>query len=107
MSPLTLQPAITQLTRAEYEEHLEAVRARRMIAAIEYHEGKNAKYQHEADRIQRRMKGQNEMLGKEIMTLDKAIEKVEKRLATIANMDNELGIVKDMIVILDKEKGDE
>ena len=101
--PLILQPALPDQTRAEVEAHLEAVRARRMVAAIAYHEGKNAKYRNESDRIQRQMKSQYEQLGKEIAALDKNIEKVETRVAKITAMDTNLGIVNDMIVVLDKE----
>ena len=101
--PLQMVPDLAALSREQVEAHLEQVRARRMVAALHYHEGKNAKYAMESDKIKRKMRGQNEMLGKELSSLDKAIERVEKRLAAITTLDTELGLVNDMIVVLGDE----
>ena len=105
--PLVLQPALPEQTRAEVEAHLEHVRAKRMSAAVTYYEGKNAKYQHESDKIKRQMSSQYDMLGKELAGLDKAIEKVEQRLVKIGALDTSLGLVSDMMVVLDPEEGNE
>ena len=102
--PLHLQPDLAAMTREEVEAHLEQVRARRMVAAVTYFEGKNAKYQREGEKIKKKMLGKNEMLGKAIETLDRAIERVEKYLAEITSLDNELGLVNDLIVTFDTEK---
>lgn len=101
--PLDLVPALSDLPRAEIEAHLDAVRARRMAAAIEYHHAKNAKLDHESERIQRRIKQQREMLGKEIVALDKALERVEKRLTTVESLMQEHALVGEMRVELSDE----
>lgn len=104
---LVLQPDIHSVSREELEAHIEEVRARRMVAAIEYMEGKNAKLTHEAEKIQRRIKGQYDMLGKEIMRLDSLLEKVEARMVVIESMKQEIGVISDMMLVTDTEESDD
>jgi uncharacterized protein involved in exopolysaccharide biosynthesis len=75
---------------------VEQVRARRMVAAIEYHEGVKQKLEYEAEKVRKKMLGQYEMLRKEIDRLDRALENVEKRLTTIGILQQEIGVVYDM-----------
>lgn len=105
--PLTLYPSIDSLTREELEAHITAKRARRLRAAIEYHEGRNAKLSHESDKIQRKMKQQYDMLAKEIAIFDKASDKIDKRLATIEALKAELGLVRDLITYTDEDESDD
>lgn len=93
---LVLAPSFDDHTRAEIEAHIEQVRSRRMLAAITYHEGINAKLSYESDKIQERIKKQYVMLAKELEQFDRAHEKLENRMAGIEHLMNELGLVIDM-----------
>lgn len=95
--PLVLAPSYDDHTRQEIESHLVQVRARRMVAAIEYANNVNEKLQHESDKIQRRMSKEYEMLGKELVNLEKCEEKVQDRLTKIESLRQELGLTTDMI----------
>lgn len=92
---LVLQPWLGEMTRAQIEAHLQAVRARRMVAAMEYQQAQNAKLAHEQDKVQRKIKGQVTMLEKEILRLDRALDAVEKRLVSLATLDQEYGLMTD------------
>jgi len=94
--PLVLAHSFDEHTRAEIEAHLEQVRSRRMLAAVEYHTGINAKLTYESDKIQKRVAQKYEMLLKEIGQLDRIVEKVENRLAEIEHLKNELGLLTDL-----------
>lgn len=95
--PLILAPSFDEHTIQQVEEHVAAVQARRMVAAMEYHAGKNADLRHESDKIQRKIDHQYTMLGKEITALNNAEHKVEMRLEALQNLKNEIGLVVDMI----------
>ena len=98
--PLILAPSFDEHSREEIEAHLEEVRARRMVAAIEYATGVNAKLEYEALKVQKKMSAQYEMLAKEIAALDKALEKMEKRLLTLITLQQELGLTQNMITTI-------
>lgn len=93
---LVLQPELREKTREEIEAHLDVVRARRMVAAIEYQAGRDAKLAHESDKMQRKVKGAYEMLGKELSALDRALWRVEQRLIQVEGFRQELGVIEDL-----------
>lgn len=93
---LVLAPSFDDHTREQIEVHIAQVQARRMAAAVEYHTGKDAKLAHESDKVQRRIAQKYEMMHKELLALDKAMEKVENRLAELTHLQNELGLISDM-----------
>lgn len=95
--PLVLAPSYDDHTREQIENHLEAVRARRMVAAIEYHQGEQMKLTHESDKIQNKIAKQYEMLGKEIARLESAEQKVLDRLTTLETLRQELGLITDLV----------
>lgn len=95
--PLILRPSYDDLTRQEIEEHLEGVRSRRMVAAMEFNEGQTAKLEHESEVIQRRIKQQYELLGKDITRADTLDEKIQERLAKIETLRQELGFVTEQV----------
>lgn len=95
--PLVLSPSFDDHTREQIEEHLNQVRARRMVGAMEYHQGKTAKLSHESDKIQARIARQYELLLKELVALEKAEDKLEDRLAGLEHLKNELGLTTDLI----------
>jgi uncharacterized membrane protein YdfJ with MMPL/SSD domain len=97
--PLILAPSYDDHTREQIENHLSAVRARRMVAAIEHHKGITEKLTYESDKIQARIAKQYEMLGKELGRLEELENKVQERLVTIEALRQELGLTVDMIEI--------
>jgi hypothetical protein len=96
---LVLAPSYDDHTREQVEAHLDVVRSNRMVAAIEYHAGRKAKLEHESDKIRLRIEKQYAMLGKEIDGLEKAEEKVLKRLETLEALKQEVGLITDMVEI--------
>lgn len=97
--PLILAASYDDRTREEIENHLSSVRARRMVASIEYHKGVTEKLSHESDKIQARIARQYEMLGKDIANLEKYEQKMLDRLTTIEALRQELGLTTDLIEI--------
>lgn len=95
---LILAASFDEKTRAEIEQHVSEVQSRRMLAAVIYHQGVNAKLEHEADKVRQRIARQYQMLGKEIGVLEKAEGKVQSRLDSLTILLTELGVVNDMLV---------
>lgn len=95
--PLVLAPSYDDHTREQIEAHLEQVRARRMVAAIEYHNGVNTKLSHESEAIQRKMAKEYEMLGKELENLEKYECKVFDRMTKLDSLRQELGMTTEML----------
>lgn len=95
--PLILQPSLDEHTREQIEAHVEEVRARRMVAVIEFNAGKQAKLENELNSVNRKLIQQYTMLGKEIEQLDRLDAKLSKRLETIAALQQEGGVVSDML----------
>lgn len=95
--PLVLAPSFDEQTREQIEAHIAEVQARRMLAAMEYHTGRNAKLSHESDKIQARVAKQYALLGKELDALEKAELKVIDRLAGLEHLKNELGLTMDLL----------
>lgn len=96
--PLVLKKSIKDCTRQEMEDFIEAVRVRRMLATIEYHNLKNAKLSQATGKIQARVDRECDLLEKEINTLERAEQKVEDRLNKIEQMKQEIGLLVDQIV---------
>lgn len=99
MPKLTLVPDIREQTREEIEAYLEHVRAKRMVAAVEFYTNKNEKIGHEADKVGRQMLRQKEMLGKELQRLDSALAKVEYRMQTIEAMQQTIGNLTEQMTV--------
>lgn len=91
--PLILANSFDEHSRAEIEAHLEEVRARRLVAAVEYQEGMKNKFLQEADKIRRRMQAEYKMLGKELARLEKAEDVVNKRLSRLNMLLSEHGLI--------------
>lgn len=94
--PLVLADSFDDKTRDQIEAHLEAVRSRRMVAALEYHAGIKAKLEHESDKVRQKIARQYEMLGKELIRLESAEQKVFDRLEHLEALKQELGLITDM-----------
>jgi len=93
---LILRPCFDDLTRQEIEQHIEQVRSRRMVAAMEYQAGKTLALSQESEKVQRRIKQQYELLGKEILQLDKLDERIDKRMTTIETLRQEFNLIEEM-----------
>jgi uncharacterized small protein (DUF1192 family) len=105
--PLILQPTFNELTRQEVEAHLQTVRARRMIAAMELVDKSNARLGRVSEVLSRRIDQQRGMLEKEIGRLDAALQKVENRLAALTELFGEQGQVIDQIKVVGSDSGEE
>lgn len=91
--PLVLQKDLTQMTRADFEEHLEESRARRLAAATILAASRQARLDHETETMQKRVENAQDMLGKAIERMEKAEQQVEDRLAKLEIYHQELGIL--------------
>lgn len=92
---LVLQPTLSEMTEEELEQRIESVRARRIVAVMEYIEGQQLKHEEELDKAERKMVAHYEMLGKELERLDRAIETCERRVQQITILKNEVGVIED------------
>ena len=87
----------------ERRQHVEGLRARRMVAAIEYFESLKQKYDRRTDVLARRLMQQYDMLGKEIERADKALAKIDARMVTIDGLKAEMGLARDIALVLTPE----
>lgn len=104
MNLLKLYPELSDLTREEIEQHLDQVRARRTLAALEYVAGQNLKLTYEADKVQKKVKIAYERLGRAILRLDQADEQVQKHLIDIEELKQELGFVVSQVTVTDRDE---
>lgn len=95
--PLILAPSFNSSTREEVEDHLEQVRELRLMAALEYQQGKELKLEKELDHNERRLATAYDQLGKAIIRLDREIEKIQEYLDKCEMLHDEVGLVKDRI----------
>lgn len=95
---LTLVKSLKDLTRDELENILETIRFRRMSAATAFIKGKNQKLAKDVDKIQQRVDRQYAMLEKELRSVDRAIEKFEKRLVEIETLKQSMGYITDQMI---------
>lgn len=102
--PLKLYPELSDLTRQEIEQHLDQVRARRTLAALEYVAGQNLKLNYEAERVQKKIQMAYERLGKAIQKLDAADEQVQKHLIDIEELKQEFGFVVGQVMVTEKDE---
>lgn len=101
--PLYTRLEIEHLPRNQLEVLVEDIRARRMMATIEYHSGVNAKLDKQISVISRRLKGEYDMLAKELTSAEKAIEKLDKRLVKIDALKQERSLHEDMKALPDAD----
>ncbi len=94
MMALVLQPTLADYTTQELEQHIEMVRARRIVAVMEYVAGQQLKLETEKDKIHRKLKGHYEMLEKELERCDRAIYALDQRVAAIEMLRQEAGLME-------------
>lgn len=95
--PLVLAPSYDDHTREQVENHLQAVRARRMVASIEHYQGVHTKLTHESDKIQYKMAKELERLKKRLDKLEEAEGKVNESVTSLEALKQELGLTTDLI----------
>jgi enoyl-[acyl-carrier-protein] reductase (NADH) len=100
---IKLYPELSDLTREEIEAHIELVRARRVVAALEYVAGQNLKLTYEAEKIQKKIKMAYERLGRAIQKLDAADEQVQKHMIEIEELKQELGFTVSQVTVTEKD----
>jgi len=89
MPKLVLMPTLDDLSRDEVEAYIETVRAKRMVATLEFFQTKNRKVELRQSKIGQRIQGKLDMLEKEIDKLEAAENKVSTRLAEIEQLKHE------------------
>jgi hypothetical protein len=104
---LVLQPTIDDLTRQELEDHIEVVRAKRVVAALEYHAGQRAKLEYELEVVQKKVQRAYEQLGKKIERLDRALEVVEEQMRKCEELKTEMGFILDYELVEEAEGKEE
>lgn len=87
--PLVLKPTIKQFSRAELEAHVEGIRTRRMAIAFDYQIGQQLALQTSMQKNERKYGVAIERLGKELVTLDRALAKVEARIKELVTLKQE------------------
>ena len=96
--PLTLVPTIDDLNIEELEKHLEIMRNKRVITAVQYQQSRNIKLNAEANKLEAQLQKQVDLLGKDLLRLDASYDKCKERLAKINMLKNELGFVVSTMV---------
>lgn len=100
---LDLVPTIDDQSIEAYRAHVEALRARRMVAAVEYFEGQKQKFEKRTDVLARKLVQQYTMLAKEIGSADRALAKLDLRLVNVDGLKAEMGLTRDVALILAPE----
>ena len=95
--PLVLAPSFSSATREEVEDHLELVRDLRLRAALEFHQGKEAKLEREHNHVTQRLATTYGQLEKALIRLDREVIKVEEYLAKCEMLSDEADLVEDRI----------
>ena len=87
--PLVLKPTIKDFSRAELEAHVAGIRERRMVIAFDYQIGQQLALQTSMQKNERKYGVAIERLGKELVTLDRALAKVEARMDELTTLKQE------------------
>lgn len=99
--PLILKPTIAEFSREELEAHIEGIRTRRMAIAFDYQIGMQMKWEESRKKNERKYAEGIARLGKELVALDRALEKVEKRMDELTTLKQEDSLLSELI---DSEK---
>jgi hypothetical protein len=95
--PLHVKPTIKDFSRAELEARIVEIRARRMMIAFDYHASQKISMEQQVDKTVRKFKEHGDMLGKELLRLDRALEAVENRVSKMSELQQEHGLLQDLI----------
>ncbi|SRR5258705_13104619 len=95
MATLVLQPTLEEMTVEELEAHIEGVRARRIVCAMEFVAGESLKLENERDKARRKLQEHYLMLAKELDRCERAIYRCEERVVSIQQLKDEIGVIDD------------
>jgi len=104
--PLILQPMFSDKSREEIEQHLLAVRARRMAAVAVYYAGVNAKNLHLVAKERQRIAREYALLAKDLEKMNRLEEAIEERLITLEQHQQELDFHRGSLVEVEDEEDD-
>lgn len=93
---LILQESYSDMTRKNIEEWLEGVRARRLSAAITYHQGQAAKLEHEQEQVRRKVENKFKQLENALLQMDRLDDRVSNLLVQIETMDQEYNFLGEL-----------
>lgn len=91
---LVLKPHIKEMSRSEIEQFISIVQARRLAAAVTYHQTRLEKYRKLSQKQKERLEKRRQMLGKALDACEKAIDTVELRLQQVEEAEHESGILE-------------
>lgn len=95
MTELVLQPTIAEMSTKELEQRIEAARARRIVAAMEYVAGQSLKLETERNYLHQKLKHQYAMLEKELERMERCLYALDQRVMTIETLRQEAGLLED------------
>lgn len=95
--PLVLKKTIADFNREELEAHVNLIRARRMLVAYDYAAGKKLELTNQSSKAERKYIEHVTMLGKELDRLDRALAAVDKRIDAMVALDQEYGLLQDLL----------
>lgn len=95
---MILWPELSLNNLSAFEATLGVVRAIRTAAAIEYTQGEQMKLSLSVDKLEVRLGRQFELLGKDILAVDKAIQRMEDRLAVITGLRHDAGLIAALLI---------
>lgn len=101
MAKLVLRPTMGDLNRADVEQYITTVRAKRMAATVEYFATKNRKLELRQGAVGDRINKKIEMLHKALIALERAEGRVDDYLAEIQELQNEHGQLGDNMTEVD------
>lgn len=104
---LVLRPSIKDYSREQIEDFLEAVRIKRMSAAVLYFANRNEKLANEQGKIQKKYDHERLMLEKELLRVDDAIARVDARCIKIDELLQEMGMLTTQYADLNIEPEDD
>jgi hypothetical protein len=101
--PLIIHTSVADLTKTELEAHIMAVQSRRMVAAVTYYRGANAKHQSAIDKDDKRLGNKYVQLGKKLTQLDKLINSIEALVRDIDGVKIDRSQHMDKITVFDTD----
>lgn len=96
---LQLIETVNEMTDGELEEFLSVVRVKRLAAVVALQQAEDVKLSAELGKLKTKFEKAREMLTKDIVRLDKVVEKVEERMVAVDSLRHEISHVEEMVEI--------
>lgn len=94
---LTLVPTVHTMTREAIEAHISTVQSARMVAAVTYQEGVQAKIKATKAKLQTRLDKQCQLLDKQMTRIDELVEKLHDRVRGIEELVTEIEQAQELL----------